>query len=267
MVPVCRRNGDLRPDVVSWRRVGPEPCDGRVAAVAWLYSDPGQTSRPAGLAGKGGGMTQLSFRSATELAAPIRGKEISSAELAEYYPDRIEALNPGLDAVVTAAAERACPEAGEAGRRLARGEEAGPLHGLPMTAKDRVETAGMRATCGRGRSPAMCPATMPRRSGGCDRGGLSPARQTCRRGHRTASTRQAVRDHQQPMGCLANPGRFIRRCAGGGGRKAASLPTRNLPAPSSALRPCVTSPARRATPPPRSCRSGVRSRRFCRLAS
>jgi hypothetical protein len=53
--------------------------------------------------------------------------------LAECYPDRIEALNPGLDAVVTAAAERACPETGEAGRRLARGEEAGPLHGLPMT--------------------------------------------------------------------------------------------------------------------------------------
>ena len=39
-------------------------------------------------------MTQLPFRSATELAAPIRGKEISSAELAECYPDRIEALNP-----------------------------------------------------------------------------------------------------------------------------------------------------------------------------
>ena len=93
-------------------------------------------------------MTQLPFRSATELVAAIRGKEISSTELAECYLDRIEAVNPGLGAVVTVAAERACPEAGEAGRRLARGEEAGPLHGLPVTVKDRLETAGMPATCG-----------------------------------------------------------------------------------------------------------------------
>ena len=93
-------------------------------------------------------MTQLPFRSATELVAAIRGKEISSTELAECYLDRIEVVNPGLGAVVTVAAERACAEAGEAGRRLARGEEAKPLHGLPVTVKDCVETAGMRATCG-----------------------------------------------------------------------------------------------------------------------
>ena len=93
-------------------------------------------------------MTQLPFRSATELAAAVRGKEISSTELVECYLDRIEALNPGLGAVVTVAAERACSEAGEADRRLARGEEVGPLHGLPVTVKDCLETAGMRTTCG-----------------------------------------------------------------------------------------------------------------------
>ncbi len=93
-------------------------------------------------------MTQLPFRSATELAAAIRGKEISSTELVECYLDRIEALNPGLGAVVTVAAERARSEAGEADRRLARGEEVGPLHGLPVTVKDCLETAGMRTTCG-----------------------------------------------------------------------------------------------------------------------
>lgn len=93
-------------------------------------------------------MTQLPFRSATELAAAIRGKEISSTELVECCLDRIEALNPGLGAVVTVAAERACWEAGEADRRLVRGEEVGPLHGLPVTVKDCLETAGMRTTCG-----------------------------------------------------------------------------------------------------------------------
>ena len=93
-------------------------------------------------------MTQLPFRSATELAAAIRGKEISSTELVKCYLDRIEALNPGLGAVVTVAAERARSEAGESDRRLARGEEVGPLHGLPVTVKDCLETAGLRTTCG-----------------------------------------------------------------------------------------------------------------------
>ena len=75
----------------------------------------------------------------------------------ECYLDRIEALNPGLGAVVTVAAERACSEAGEADRRLARGEEVGPLHGLPVTVKDCLETAGMRTTCGPANSLADVP--------------------------------------------------------------------------------------------------------------
>src|SRR5712691_7815883 len=93
-------------------------------------------------------MTQLSFRSATELAAAIRRKEISSTELLECYLSRIEALNPGLGAVVTLDAERARREAVEADRRLAQGEPAGALHGLPVTVKDCLETAGLRTTCG-----------------------------------------------------------------------------------------------------------------------
>lgn len=93
-------------------------------------------------------MTQLPFRSATELAAAVRDKEVSSTELLECYLDRIEELNPGLGAVVTLDAERARREAAEADRRLARGAETGPLHGLPVTVKDCLETAGMRTTCG-----------------------------------------------------------------------------------------------------------------------
>jgi amidase len=93
-------------------------------------------------------MAQLPFRSATELAAAVRAKEISSIELVDCYLGRIEELNPGLGAVVTLDAERARREAVAADRRLARGGEAGPLHGLPMTVKDCLETAGLRTTCG-----------------------------------------------------------------------------------------------------------------------
>src|SRR5438105_4444162 len=93
-------------------------------------------------------MTQLPFRSATDLAAAIRRKDISSSELLECYLDRIERLNPGLNAVVTLDPDRARREAREADRRTAHGDPAGPLHGLPMTVKDSIETAGMRTTCG-----------------------------------------------------------------------------------------------------------------------
>ena len=91
-------------------------------------------------------MTQLPFRSATDLAAAIRRKDISGSELLECYLDRIERLNPGLNAVVTLDPDRARREAREADRRTAHGDPAGPLHGLPMTVKDSIETAGMRTT-------------------------------------------------------------------------------------------------------------------------
>jgi amidase len=93
-------------------------------------------------------VTQLPFRPATELAAAVRGKEISSAELVECYLARIGTLDPGLGAVVTLDAERARREAAEADRRLTRGDEVGPLHGLPVTVKDCLETASLRTTCG-----------------------------------------------------------------------------------------------------------------------
>jgi amidase len=93
-------------------------------------------------------MTQLPFRSATELAAAIRRKEISSAELLACYLHRIEEFNPALNAIINLDAERARREAAGADRCLASGQQLGPLHGLPMTIKDSLETAGMRTTCG-----------------------------------------------------------------------------------------------------------------------
>src|SRR5262245_43290386 len=93
-------------------------------------------------------MTDLAFRSAVELMAAIRDREIGCRELLEHYLQRVERFNPQINAVVTLDVERARARADEADTALARGERWGPLHGLPMTIKDAMETAGMRTTCG-----------------------------------------------------------------------------------------------------------------------
>src|SRR5512139_379828 len=93
-------------------------------------------------------MTDLHFRSASSLAAALRRREVSSRELLEHFLARVEKHNPALNAVVTLDAERARARAAEADAALARGESWGPLHGVPMTVKDTVETAGVRTTAG-----------------------------------------------------------------------------------------------------------------------
>ena len=93
-------------------------------------------------------MSDLAFRSARELSAAIRRRDVSSRELLDLYLSRIEQLNPSLNAVVTLDAEGARRAADAADAALARGEVRGPLHGVPMTVKDTYETAGMRTTCG-----------------------------------------------------------------------------------------------------------------------
>jgi amidase len=93
-------------------------------------------------------MGELATATATELAAAIRSKELSSRELLATYLDRIERLNRPVNAVVTLAVERAQAEATAADEATARGDELGPLHGLPITVKDAIETAGIRSTGG-----------------------------------------------------------------------------------------------------------------------
>jgi amidase len=86
---------------------------------------------------------------ATELAAAIRARKLSSRELLEAYLARIERLDRDLNAVVTLDVERARARARQLDDQLARGDApVGPLHGLPMTIKDAYETAGIRTTAG-----------------------------------------------------------------------------------------------------------------------
>jgi amidase len=91
---------------------------------------------------------ELCFTPATELAAMVRRREVSARELLDAHLDRIAKVNPSINAIVTLDPEGARAEAEAADRRLAAGEEVGPLHGLPTAHKDTHVTGGMRTTWG-----------------------------------------------------------------------------------------------------------------------
>ncbi|MGR0161754.1 amidase [Paenarthrobacter nitroguajacolicus] len=86
--------------------------------------------------------------SAVELSAAIRAKNVSAREALAEHLERISAVNPVINAVVTLDPERAQALAHRADQLTASGAELPPLHGLPMTHKDTNNTAGMRTTQG-----------------------------------------------------------------------------------------------------------------------
>jgi amidase len=96
----------------------------------------------------GNGTGALTEVSASELARRIREREISSAEVIEAHLQRIGAVNPRLNAIVQVAADSARERARAADAALARGEVWGPLHGVPFTAKDVFDTAGLVTAVG-----------------------------------------------------------------------------------------------------------------------
>ena len=93
-------------------------------------------------------MDDLTYASATALARNIRDKKVSALEVVDAHLQRIEEVNPSLNAVVQLAADRARAEARESDEALAKGEVKGPLHGVPMTIKDSLDTQGITSTWG-----------------------------------------------------------------------------------------------------------------------
>ncbi len=93
-------------------------------------------------------MTDIIYSSATSIAQSIRDKQVSSAEVIQAHLDRIAEVNPKLNAVVQLCADRALDEAREADAALAHGDATGPLHGVPMTLKDSLDTEGIVTTGG-----------------------------------------------------------------------------------------------------------------------
>jgi aspartyl-tRNA(Asn)/glutamyl-tRNA(Gln) amidotransferase subunit A len=85
----------------------------------------------------------IHYQEATALAALIRTKQLSSHEVVQAHLDRIEAVNPKINAVVTLMAEDALTSADAADKAVTSGASLGPLHGVPFSIKDALDTAGV----------------------------------------------------------------------------------------------------------------------------
>ena len=86
--------------------------------------------------------------SAGELAAGIKRKDFSSSGAVEAHLERIEAVNPRVNAVVRVLADEARRAAAEADRMVSAGQSLGPLHGVPFTIKENIDVAGLPTTWG-----------------------------------------------------------------------------------------------------------------------
>jgi len=86
-------------------------------------------------------VSELAFAGPLELAARVRARDVSPLELVDLYLERIERLDPQLNAYVTVAAEQARAEA-----RAAESAPDAPFRGVPLPIKDLTETAGLRTT-------------------------------------------------------------------------------------------------------------------------
>jgi Asp-tRNA(Asn)/Glu-tRNA(Gln) amidotransferase A subunit family amidase len=89
----------------------------------------------------------LTTKPVTELIPLIRRRAVSPVEVVEAFLRRIDELNPSLNAVVTLSTD-ALERARSCEAELMRGQNLGSLHGLPLTIKDTIDTAGLRTTSG-----------------------------------------------------------------------------------------------------------------------
>ncbi|MCA8021013.1 amidase family protein [Burkholderia metallica] len=93
-------------------------------------------------------MTQLWQLSATELAKRVRQREVSAREVADSVLARLDAVNPAINAVVEHRPDDVRRQADEVDRAIARGDDPGPLAGVPVTVKINIDQAGFATTNG-----------------------------------------------------------------------------------------------------------------------
>src|SRR5215831_10937441 len=93
-------------------------------------------------------MNDPTLLSAVEMARRIREKKISPVELAEAHLDKIQRLNPKLNAYVHVDPERVRSDGRAAEASLASKTPIGSLHGVPISVKSSVDVSGMRCESG-----------------------------------------------------------------------------------------------------------------------
>jgi amidase len=103
-------------------------------------------------------VSELWRKGAVELAKLISDREVSSREVVQAHLDRVEAVNPHLNAIVRLLPDEALAAADAADRAVADGSALGPLHGVPFTVKENIDLAGTPTTQA---VPALAEAVAP----------------------------------------------------------------------------------------------------------
>lgn len=112
------------------------------AALAAAASPVAPQSQASSLA------NDITWMPGVKLAQLIAAKHISPVEVAHHFLSRIEAIDPEIHAYITVDAQGAIAQAKILERMVMRGDPLGPLHGLPISIKDLLETRGLRTTYG-----------------------------------------------------------------------------------------------------------------------
>lgn len=169
-------------------------------------------------------MSELCDLNAVDLRRMIGSKEISPVELLDSCINRIEAVNPTLNVVVSECYDRARDEAKAAEAEVLAGEQLGLLHGLPVGIKDLEATEGLRTTYGsklyEDNVPAQDQVSVRNVR---DEGGIVFCKTNTPEFGAGANTRNLV------FGATGNPFDPIKTCAGSSGGSAVALATGMMP--------------------------------------
>src|SRR5579864_8725493 len=92
--------------------------------------------------------SEVTSLSASQIAELVRTRKLSPVEVVKAHLARVERVNPKINAFVQVDGERALAQAREAEAAVMRGEELGPLHGVPISIKSSIDVAGMRCEAG-----------------------------------------------------------------------------------------------------------------------
>ncbi len=91
---------------------------------------------------------ELCYLDIRTLGQRYRNRTLSPVEVTRATLDRIERLDPQLNSFITVLRDEAIAQARQAERELHQGHDRGPLHGVPVSLKDLIDTAGVRTTAG-----------------------------------------------------------------------------------------------------------------------